>query len=148
MDPHPGLHVASDGKGRVDVGTCWVISQVTPSPCKSLVNVALNGCCSFVGTEAVGGVTLTAIPESSVSWALPVFLVSAAAVAVMVIIKRQDWLLEVQLLPAILVGSGTLLGAVNTTVVFVEFAGMVPVSAMHSFELPVVDLPAESVEVV
>src|SRR5438874_12531278 len=55
----------------------------------------------------------------------------------------------VQLLPASLVGSGTLAGAVKTIVVLVlPLAGMLPVWSLQLVLVPGVDLPVESNEVV
>ena len=121
---------------------------MTPCPCKSLLREALKSCSSPVGTEAVAGVMLTAMPESRVSVAVPVFLVLAAAVAVIVMVSKQDCSVAVQLVPWSLVGSGTWLGAVNVTLVLVEFAGIFPVVALHGVAVLVLDFPVESVDVV
>src|SRR5215470_4840625 len=81
MLPQPGLQVGLAGKGTLVFVSC-VINQVTPSLFKSLLSVALKGCCSPVGTVAVDGVMAIAIPEMTENVALPVFLGSAWAVAV------------------------------------------------------------------
>ena len=132
----------------VEVGNCWVISQVTPCPIKSLASWTLNGCCSPVGTDAVPGVSETAIPESRLMVAVPVFFVSAAEVAVMVMVNEQLCAPEAQLLPGSLVGSGTELGAVKVTVVLAELAGMFPVLSLQGVAVPVFEVPEESVVVV
>lgn len=80
---------------------------------------------------------VTAMPESKVNRAKLDFLVSATAVAVMMTAKLGNF-----------VGSGTLVGAVKVTVVLVEFAGIVPVSAVQSLLGEVVGFPAESTVVV
>src|SRR6185295_6352162 len=131
MVPQPGLQVGLAGKGTFWL-VSWVISQVTPSLFKSLLSVALKGCCSPVGTVAVAGVMPIAIPETMENVPLPVFLASACAVAVSFIKRLQAWVVvEVQLVPGSLVRSGTLPGAVNVTVRPVELAGMFPVSAVQ-----------------
>lgn len=105
--PHPGLQVGSAGYGTVALIVPWVMSQVTPLLCKSLVSCTLNCCCSPVGTVAVAGVMETAMPESSPSVANPDFEVFAAAVAVMIMESEQDCGVELQLFPGSLVRSGT-----------------------------------------
>ena len=59
--------------------------KVTPWLCKSFVRLTLKFCCSPVGTVAVAGVRVTAMPESRVNVAVPVFLVFSTDVAVMMI---------------------------------------------------------------
>src|SRR5215470_6421755 len=99
----------------------------------SLVTVAVKGCCSPVGTVAVAGVMPTRIPELMKNVAFPVFLGSACAVAVRRRVRPQVCgVAAAQFVPGSLVGSGTLLGAVYVTVRPVEFAGMLPVSAVHA----------------
>lgn len=111
--------------------------KVTPWLCKSFVRLTLKFCCSPVGTVAVAGVRVADMPESSPNFAVPVFLMSCAEVAVMIIARLGNF-----------VGSGTLLGAVNVTVVLAEFAGMFPVSDVHGRAVAVVGLPLESTVVV
>src|SRR5258708_27263620 len=111
--------------------------KVTPWLCKSLVRLTLKFCCSPVGTVAVAGVRVADMPESSPNLAVPVFLMSCTEVAVMIITRLGNF-----------VGSGTLLGAVNVTVVLTEFAGMFPVSDVHGRAVAVVGLPLESTVVV
>ena len=102
------------------VSAAWVINQVTPcGGCGSLVNAALNWNVDFlvfkstlVGTLAVVGVRVTVIPESRLSVEEPDFFGSAADVAVMTTLSTQGFEAVVQLLPGILVGSGTTDGAV------------------------------------
>src|SRR5215467_551874 len=92
-----------------------VSDQVTPWFCGSisLATVALNGCCSPVGTVAVAGVMLTAIPESIKTEAKLDFFGSAVGVAIILMVRTQAvFAAPVQLVPGSLVGSGTLLGAV------------------------------------
>src|ERR1041385_4277187 len=140
IEPQPGLQVGSEGYGAVAVGVPCVTSQLTPWLCRSFVSVALNCSCSLVGTVAVPGVRVTTIPESRVNVALPDCLVSAAEVAVMMMERKQACSEALQLCPGSLVRSGTLLGAVNTTVVSVlPLDGMLPVSAVQGFLVEVVD---------
>ena len=86
----------------------WVMSQVPPCVCRSLVRLALNWKFESVGTVAVTGVSVTEMPESIVKTLVAVFFVSAAAVAVMVTSKMQIVAVELpQLVPVIFLGSGT-----------------------------------------
>jgi len=101
-----------------------------------------------VGTVAVDGVSVTAIPESSMRVAVPVFFVSAAAVATTLIESPQTVCVEVQFVPASFVRSGTVCGAVKTTVVFAELAGMFPVSELQGVEVPVWTFPLVSTKLV
>src|SRR5262249_33607348 len=147
MVPQPGLQVGFAGKGTLLFVSC-VINQVTPSLFKSLLSVALKGCCSPVGTVAVEGVMPIAIPETTAKVPLPVLLVSACAVAVSFITRLQAWVVvEVQFVPGSLVRSGSLPGAVNVTVRFVEFAGMLRVSAVQGWSVVVLLSPVESIVV-
>src|ERR1700737_2057015 len=107
MLPPPGVHVAACGSGVVEVDACCVTSQVTSLGVLSFCWPAMNCCDSRVGTLAVDGVTVMRIPESMPIFAVPVFVLSALEVAVRVLGKVE--------------------GAVNTTVVAVELAGMLPV---------------------
>jgi hypothetical protein len=135
MVPQPGEQVAACGKGVVELAACWVTSQVTSFGVASLVCPAMNCCDSLVGTLAVAGVTVMRIPESILTVAVPVLLLSAFDVAVSVI-NSPDKLL------------GNFVGAVNVTVVSVEFAGIFPVAAVQGevFEVVVVTVPLELVE--
>src|SRR5882672_6896917 len=119
----------------------WEISQVTPWDCRSFVSVAVNRKLELVGTVAVLGESVTAMPESTVMTDVSVFLVSAAEVAVMVTSRMQTSCALVQLFPAIFLGSGTDCGAVKMTVEFAEFAGMVPVSEVQAVAVPVCCFP-------
>ena len=85
----------------------------------------------LVGTVAVDGVRVTVIPELSASFAVPVFFVSAAAVAVTLIARTHAADELVQVVPGSFVKSGTLWGAVKTTVALVELAGILPVWSLH-----------------
>src|SRR5882672_5073460 len=136
IEPQVGLQVASCGKLIFPEGVAWVTNHVTPVDVPmSFVKEALNWNCEsldaleLVGTVAVLGVKVTEMPESRFSCATAVFLVSAAAVAVMLTSKRQApaACAPVQFVPGSFVASGTVCGAVYTTVVFVEFAGILPV---------------------
>ena len=126
--------MAACGNGVVDVDTCWVTSQVTSFGVASLVCPAMNCCDSLVGTLAVDGVTVMRIPESIAIVAVPVLFLSAFEVAVRVI-SSPDKLL------------GNVVGAVNVTVVSVEFAGIFPVAAVQgeAFDVVVVTVPLELV---
>jgi hypothetical protein len=74
--PQVGLQVVRLGTVIVVVGNDCVISQVTPRFCWSLVVVTVKSCGSLVATVAVAGVRLRPMPEFSVRFMLPVFLVS------------------------------------------------------------------------
>src|SRR5690242_17324902 len=99
MLPQAGLQVVSCGKLMpLDKSMVpWEMSHVTPLDWKS----------ALVGTVAVLGVRMTAIPESMVNTLVAVFLVSAAAVAVRVTSRMQVLVASAQLLPVIFLGSGT-----------------------------------------
>ncbi len=74
-----------------------------------------------------------------------VFLVSATEVAVIVTSRMQVCVCApLQLVPVIFVGSGIFCGAVKMTVVLVEFAGMLPESALQACAVPVVCFPVLS----
>lgn len=74
-----------------------------------------------------------------------VFFVSATEVAVTVTSRMQVCCVpEVQFDPVIFVGSGIFCGAVKITVLLVEFAGMLPESALQAVAVPVVCFPVLS----
>ena len=89
------------------LGVVCVRVQVTPWVLRSFVRMAKKGCFSFVGTAAVVGMRLTAMPESMVSgidWK-PFLLESATDCTLMMIESKGN-----------LVGSGRTAGAVNVAV--------------------------------
>src|SRR6476661_709480 len=152
MEPHPvalplTVQVARDLNGlgseedAAAVGLDCVTSQVTPWVLRSLVRTAKNGCCSFVGTAALLGVSVTRIPESTNSEIVPVPALdeSATDCAVMMIVS-----------PGNVVGSGRVDGAVNVAVPVacsLESVPRVP-SVGQATAGFVVTLPVESVVLV
>src|SRR5262249_6713409 len=81
------------------------------------------------------------MPESMMSTVVSVFLVSAAAVAVSVMKRKQPFVASVQLVPVIVLGSGSVSGAEKTTVVLAEFAGMLPVVGLQALAFPFFGFP-------
>src|SRR5262245_39921212 len=81
------------------------------------------------------------MPERMRSTVVSVFLVSAAAVAVSVMKRKQLFVASVQLFPLMALGSGRDSGAEKTTVVFAEFAGMVPVVELQAVAVPFFGFP-------
>ena len=82
------------------------------------------------------------------STVVSVFFVSTAAVAVSVIKRKQLFVASVQLFPLMVLGSGRLSGAENTTVVFEEFAGMFPVVELQAVAVPSFGFPLLSKDLV
>ena len=83
--PHPGEQLVAVGEITLVVVACMT-SQVTSLGVASLVSVAWNWKDEPVATVAVEGVTVTRIPESKATVAVPVFFLLALEVAVMVIV--------------------------------------------------------------
>jgi len=152
MEPHPvalplTVQVARDLNGlgseedAAAVGVDCVTSHVTPWVLRSLVRTAKKGCCSFVGTAALLGVSVTVMPESMNRLTVPVpcLLESATACTVMITVSPEN-----------VVGSGRVDGAVNVAVPVacsLERVPRVP-SVGQATAGFVVTLPVESVVLV
>ena len=85
IEPHPGEQLVAVGEITLVVVAC-ASSQVTSLGVVSLVSVAWNWKDDPVATVAVGGATVTRIPESKLMVAVPVFFLLAFEVAVMVMV--------------------------------------------------------------
>src|ERR1700723_263129 len=93
--------------GVVELGVVCVRDQVTPWAFRSLVRMAKKGCFSLVGTAAVVGLIETLMPESMLSWIVPVPCELASATACTVTVRTST---------GKVVGSGSLDGARNVAV--------------------------------